>query len=203
MTHPTGKLGRNPAAIFSMVLLTAGAIFSTVSAESEVQELPLQFAHDEITYSSKVCAEYNKSEPCSGYMTLGFRDGKLVVAIHHAVNGRITAPIVIDTPVSSRVDREDKTLRWANYADPYTTPYVERRTFQEPAFIAIRHDSAVFQSVVDQYLAALEELGFTSTVEPGVNSNFVWLYPTGDAEGTSISLYRSNGGVTARFASPR
>ena len=203
MIHLTGKFGRIPAAVIGMVLLTAGAIFSTAGAESEVQQLPLQFVHDEITYSSKVCDDYNKSEPCSGYMTLGFSDGQLVVSIHRTANGSITAPIVIDTPVSSRVDRDAKTLRWADYSDPYTAPYVERRMFQEPAFIAIRHDRAVFQSVVDQYLAALAELGFTTTVEPGVNSNIVWLYPTGDTAGTSITLYRSDGGVTARFASAR
>lgn len=198
MTHPADSLRRKATAFTVLVLLLAAALSQALAAEP----LPLQFSDEAITYKKTSCTKYNKLEPCSGYLSLSISDGSLLVAIHPEAAGSVTAPIVLNAEVATGKDTFGDTVRTATYLDENTTPYVQLRAIQQPAFISARHDRVVFGELMDQYLAALRAAGFQPTIGQGVNGNFVLLYPNGQADGTSITLYRSAGGVTARFNSP-
>lgn len=202
MKKPSGLL--LASSIFTIVL----AVITLGAAQDHVQAvtnggLALQFDHSDITYSGTRCGA-DRPSPCSAFMSLRLNGaGGLVVAIHRTSNGSITAPILLNSTVREEKDRNDKTVRWSEYSVEQETPYVHYHAIRQPSFIALRHDHVTLSEVMDQYLSALQELGFAATTAPGVSSNFVHLYPQGQREGTTITLYRNDGGVTARFHASR
>ena len=139
----------------------------------------------------------------NSYLVFNHDGGAFIVSIHPEDNGIITAPIVLSAFVDTGKNTFGDTVRTATYLDAHTTPYVQQRAIHGPAYLTVRHDRVVFGEVMEQYLSALRAAGFSPTTAPGVNGNFVLVYPNGQTDSTSITLYRSAGGVTARFMNPR
>lgn len=202
MKKPSGLLTSSIFTI-SLAFIMFAAALAQVQTVANSGGLNLQFDHSDIAYSSKQCDDQAKPGPCSAFMSLRLSDGDLVVGIHRASNGSITAPILLNSTVREGKDRNDKTIRWSEYSVENETPYVHYQAMRRPSFIALRHDHVTLSEAIDQYLSALQELGFNTVVTPGVSSNFVHLYPQGQTEGTEITLYRNDGGVTARFQTSR
>ena len=122
--------------------------------------LNLQFDHSDIAYSSKQCDDQAKPGPCSAFMSLRLSDGDLVVGIHRASNGSITAPILLNSTVREEKDRNDKTIRWSEYSVENETPYVHYQAMRRPSFRIISRISRF--SIAPKY--SLISSPFSATV---------------------------------------